>query len=58
MPVDVVTSIEISRPRTEVAAFAGDPSNATRLAYTYELLDVAPDERLVMSTSQKAILER
>lgn len=84
MPVDVVTSIEISRPRTEVAAFAGDPSNATawyqniksvewetapavevgsrvafvaqflgrRLAYTYELLDVVPDERLVMSTSQ------
>jgi uncharacterized protein YndB with AHSA1/START domain len=84
MPVDVVTSIEISRPRAEVAAFAGDPSNATawyqniksvewetapavevgsrvafvaqflgrRLAYTYELLDVVPDERLVMSTAQ------
>lgn len=29
MPVDVVTSIEIERPRGEVAAFAGDPGNAT-----------------------------
>ncbi|HEY1596146.1 MAG TPA: SRPBCC family protein [Thermoleophilaceae bacterium] len=29
MPVDVVTEIEIRRPREEVAAFAGDPTNAT-----------------------------
>lgn len=29
MPVDVVTSIEIDRPRTEVATFASDPDNAT-----------------------------
>ena len=29
MPVDVVTSIEIDRPPGEVAAFAGDPGNAT-----------------------------
>ena len=29
MPVDVVTSIEIDRPRTEVASFASDPDNAT-----------------------------
>src|SRR3954465_6371163 len=29
MPVDVLTSIEIDRPPDEVAAFAGDPSNAT-----------------------------
>ena len=28
MPVDVVTTIEIRRPREEVAAFASDPSNA------------------------------
>jgi hypothetical protein len=27
--VDVVTEIEIDRPREEVAAFAGDPSNVT-----------------------------
>ena len=29
MPVDVVTNIEIARPRAEVAAYAGDPENAT-----------------------------
>ena len=30
MPVDVVTSVEIDRPRSEVAAFASDPDNVTR----------------------------
>ena len=29
MPVDVLTSIEIDRPPDVVAAFAGDPGNAT-----------------------------
>lgn len=29
MPVDVVTSVEIRRPRGEVAAFVADPDNAT-----------------------------
>jgi uncharacterized protein YndB with AHSA1/START domain len=29
VPVDVVTEIEIARPREEVAAYASDPSNAT-----------------------------
>jgi uncharacterized protein YndB with AHSA1/START domain len=28
MPVDVVTEVEIARPRDEVAAYAGDPSHA------------------------------
>ena len=84
MPVDVVTSVEIARPRGEVAAFAADPDNATawyqniksvewrtprpltvgsrvafvarflggRLAYTYEVKEHVPGERLVMSTEQ------
>lgn len=29
MAVDVVTEIDIARPREEVAAFAADPANAT-----------------------------
>ena len=30
MPVDVVSEVEIARPRAEVAGFASDPGNATR----------------------------
>ena len=29
MPIDVVTKVEIARPRGEVAAYASDPDNAT-----------------------------
>jgi uncharacterized protein YndB with AHSA1/START domain len=83
MPVDVVTEIEIDRPRDEVAAFASSPDKATswyrniesarwrtdpplavgsqlefvarfvgrRLAYTYEITELVPGERLVMRTA-------
>jgi hypothetical protein len=76
--------MEIARPRDRVAAYAGDPTNATdwyenikaarletppplavgsrlafeaqflgrRLAYTYEIRELEPGERLVMSTAQ------
>ena len=81
--VDVLTETVIRRPVAEVAAFAGDPSNAPhwyvniasvewqtpppvavgsrmdfvarflgrRLAYTYEVVDLVPGERLVMRTA-------
>jgi hypothetical protein len=84
MVVDVVTEIVIERPRAEVAAFAGDPTNAPkwyvniksvewkstppiavgskmafmaeflgrRLAYTYEIIELVPGERLVMRTAE------
>ena len=81
--VDVVTETVIRRPVAEVAAFAGDPTNAPdwyvnidsvewrtpppvavgsrmafvarflgrRLAYTYEVAELVPGERLVMRTA-------
>lgn len=84
MGVDVLSEIVIALSPGEVAAYAGDPSNAPkwyvniesvdwetsppirvgsrmafaarflgrRLAYTYEVVDLIPGERLVMRTAQ------
>jgi uncharacterized membrane protein len=82
--VDVTTTVDIGRPRAEVAAFAADPDNVTRwykrikavewktakplevgsrlafvakflgrrLEYTYEVTEIVPEERFVMSTAE------
>lgn len=84
MDVDIRTEIVIARPPAEVAAYAGDPTNAPdwyvnissvewetpppaavgsriafvahflgrRIAYTYEITELVPDERLAMRTAQ------
>ena len=84
MAVDVLTETVIARPKSEVAAFAANPSNAPawyvniksvewrsepsvrvgaraafiahflgrRMAYTYELVEFTPNERLVMRTAE------
>jgi uncharacterized membrane protein len=84
MPLNVTTEIIIDRPSAEVAAYAGDPTDAPewyaniksiewqtppplqvgsrldfvaqflgrRLAYTYEVVELEPGERLVMRTAQ------
>ena len=84
MSVDVVTEMVIERPPDDVAAFAGDPTNAPRwyvnirtiewktqppaavgsqiafvaqflgkqLAYTYEITELIPGQRLVMRTAE------
>ena len=83
MGVDVEVETTILRPPAKVAAFAGDPTNATdwyanitsvdwqtpppvvvgsrldfvaqflgrRLAYTYEVVELVPERRLVMRTA-------
>jgi uncharacterized membrane protein len=48
--VDVVTEVEIGRPRAEVAAFAADPDNATRWYKNIESVEWETPEPLAIGS--------
>jgi hypothetical protein len=45
VPVDVVTEVEIGRPRPQVAGYAADPANATSWYENIKAVDWPEDER-------------
>jgi hypothetical protein len=58
MPVDVLTSVEIDRPRSMVAAFAADPDNATTWYQNIRSVDwqTAPPVRVGSRVAFVAVL--
>lgn len=57
MAVDVVTEIEIARPRTEVFAYAGDPDNATEWYRNIKSVEWKTDPPLTVGSRTKYVAE-
>ncbi len=57
MAVDVVTAVEIDRPRQEVAAFAGDPANATAWYKNIKSVELQTEPPVAVGSRMRFVAE-